>query len=676
MATTLISTAWCGDQVYLRNETLTADAKIAPPNKSDQTPRTWIVQLKTHAKPPALPISAYLPDDAWIVHATAAQVMEATDPKEVSQIRELNPQWKLSPMNGTNRSGQHEWLISIATGADSQIVTEQIQKITGTKPQENGQDHLQVQTRLGKIAEIAKIPAVLWIQPLPKIDTMDFKLGDSQGGAKTHQDPPALTGYESGTKIMRFDAAWERGYAGKGSYIGVYDTGIDQGQYDNLHWDLIYNTYWGYRFVPGSWTWEDRHAHGTHVTGSIIGDGHESKRVIRGGAWQANAHAAKLVTINNYFLFKADFDWLYGTLYDEARVKLFNNSWGMSDFVAEYDTYAARIDTFISKHPEAVIVFAAGNSGMDTNADGRVDDGSIGPPATAKNVISVGASENYLLEGGWQTPLSGLREELAKRWPAEPLKSDRLSNNANGIAAFSSRGPCKDGRIKPDIVAPGTNIVSVRSQFKTAGTLWGVYNKDYLYSGGTSMAAPLITAAAAVTREYLKKGRGFETPTAALIKAVLLHTATDLFPGQYGTGPTQEILTPRPNNAEGFGLANMDAATNLPQNAVIVDETLGLATGEQKQWEINRTQAAPFRATLVYTDAPATPLAARALVNDLDLEVVLPDGSTKALNDRLNNVEMIEIASVQAGTVSVRVKGTNVPQGVNGKQSFALLVTH
>src|SRR5262249_10882903 len=161
---------------------------------------------------------------------------------------------------------------------------------------------------------------------------------------------------------------------------------------------------------------------------------------------------------------------------------------------------------------------------------------------------------------GIQNKLGDLRDG-SKKWGVEPLKSDTISNNPNGLACFSSRGPTKDGRIKPEIVAPGTNIVSTRSRQPKASPLWGEYDANYVYAGGTSMATPLTAGAAAVVRQYLTQTRGISAPTGAMIKATLMHTATDLFPGQYGMGAGQELPTQRPNIHEGYGRVNVDFAT-------------------------------------------------------------------------------------------------------------------
>ena len=108
--------------------------------------------------------------------------------------------------------------------------------------------------------------------------------------------------------------------------------------------------------------------------------------------------------------------------------------------------------------------------------DGYVDEDSLDAPGTAKNALTVGASDNVRSSGGYNP--GGPCYTWYTCWPSDfqvnPTRDDRLSDNSGELAAFSSRGPANDGRRKPDVVAPGTNILSTRSQV-ASGTGWGTY---------------------------------------------------------------------------------------------------------------------------------------------------------------------------------------------------------
>jgi hypothetical protein len=103
-----------------------------------------------------------------------------------------------------------------------------------------------------------------------------------------------------------------------------------------------------------------------------------------------------------------------------------------------------------------LILFAAGNEAADANQDGVMDADSIGQPGTAKNVLTVGASEN---EHPTVTNVWG-----AGYGVVAPILNTRKADNRSGMTPFSSRGPTDDGRIKPDLVAPGSQVISMRSR--------------------------------------------------------------------------------------------------------------------------------------------------------------------------------------------------------------------
>jgi hypothetical protein len=417
--------------------------------------------------------------------------------------------------------------------------------------------------------------------------------------------------------------------------------------------------------------------HGTHVAGSVLGRGTASKGLLKGGAYEAKMVAEGMWSpmMKNLSVPSKLSDLFAKAFADGARIH--TNSWGGARTAGAYDNFAVQVDEWLYANPDMLVLFAAGNSGADKNKDGRIDANSMASPGTAKNVMTVGASENVVTTGGIQVPISKLRA-AKDEWPADPIYSDYISNNQNGLAMFSSRGPTLDGRVKPDIVAPGTNILSVKSQVKDASDLWGAYNKDYAWSGGTSMATPLAAGAAAVARQVLVEKIGIQNPSGALMKATMIHTAVDMFPGQFGevgAARGQEILNRRPNSDEGYGRVDVSNIVNLGTQTQFIDNRQGVAQGSEVSYEFTLSRPGSLYANLVWTDAPGSSNAAQALVNDLDLVLVIANGQTLSMNDHINNLEMIEKSGLPAGTYKLTVKGFKVPQGKNGTQAYALVFT-
>lgn len=504
----------------------------------------------------------------------------------------------------------------------------------------------------------------------------------------------------------------EPGLTGKGEVIGVADTGLDSGDTATIHPDFAGRVAaiqsWpisaDYNSVILNKDGNDGPAdldsgHGTHVAGSALGSGAASAQhneVIRGLAPEATlvfqAIEQKLEWTPAY---RQAFRQRYGRdpapfglaglpadLYAffekayEAGVRIHNNSWG-GGALGAYDNYCEALDRFVWEHKDFVTLVAAGNDGVDYDRDGKIDPTSVTPPATAKNCITVGAAESERANAGYQAAWGQL-------WPRsygrDPIRTDRVSDNGADIAAFSSRGPTRDGRIKPDIVAPGTNIVSTRSHHLSGGRHgWGEYSPltaDYLVNGGTSMATPLATGAVALLRQFLRQ-HGRRNPSAALLKALLLHGAT-YRPYRYGaTGGAPYDFE------QGWGHLNVAESVQpaLPRAISMYDRVRGLVTGRSVRLSaIVSDGSIPFKATLVWTDFPSSASQTINLINDLDLIVTAPDGQNYHGNqfgapynrnfDRKNNVEMVVIASPAAGRYLLTVRAHNVPRG---PQDFALV---
>ena len=261
------------------------------------------------------------------------------------------------------------------------------------------------------------------------------------------------------------------------------------------------------------------------------------------------------------------------------------------------------------------------------------------------------------------------------------------------MADFSSRGPCQDGRIKPDLVAPGTWIASAASSAapNEAAIAWSPIDDYYVYMGGTSMSGPHAAGAAAVFVQYYKSLHTNAVPSPALVKAALINSADELDESNGGPGPV-------PNNDEGWGRINLAniVVTNInsaPRFYQYLDQTV-LLTNSQVYAQHIFVQGSdePLKITLAYTDVPGFPGAIPALVNDLDLEVVAPDGTLYRGNqfgagesvpnaptpDQLNNVEGIYLSQPAPGDYLVRVRGSKIVQDAVSNtpaidQDFALV---
>lgn len=625
-------------------------------------------------------ILQYLPDDAYIVSGNFANAQDLKNRNSrVYAVAPYASEWKLSSelqsMSVFDNESKVVLNVRLLPKADLKAVTSELSKLNDVSVLASSSRFIALRSSKLKSLEIANIEGVEFIQVQPEITTFDMDVSDDDTPVANENLGETKTGFESGTKVMNFDKAWERGFTGQGQTVAMADTGLDLGNKSNIHSDLQ-TVIGGEAVAMFGTSWEDPQGHGTHVAGSVVSRGVLSEGLIKGGAFNANFYAQGMwSSIFNNIMVPQDLGGMFKSAYNKGA-RIHTNSWGAMQNLGSYDNFSATVDQVMWENPDLLIVFAAGNSGQDMNRDGVIDPNSVSSPGTAKNTLTVGASENYMLEGGRQKACGEMKDG-DKKWGVEPVKSDKLSNNTNGIACFSSRGPTNDQRIKPDIVAPGTNIVSLQSRHSSATKLWGIYNSNYSWAGGTSMATPLTAGAAAVAREYLTKN-GFSSPSAAVVKASLMHSAVDLFPGQFGTGSTQELQKKGPNNQQGYGRVDMDAATTLAHGQ-IVDNQTGVGTGETQSVTINATEnrvamGDVLKATLVYTDAPAAASAGKTLVNDLDIQITTPNGQVITLNDGTNNSEAIEITDLIEGQYQVSVVGKNVPQGKNGKQPYALVV--
>ncbi len=606
----------------------------------------------------------YIPDNALLIEVMPALAQQIAGWTEVQWIGEYGPQFKIRPDLATNPTTN---VLTIVTFAPDDIaeVADEVAQLGGrvVKADSGRFGKVRAVVPSQNLSELVRSAAVQWIEEyLP---------------AKLHNDL-AVKG-----ELMNVTNVWTgHGLTGAGQVVGHADTGLDTGNTNTIHQDFFGRIKAAFAWGRAN-DWSDTDSHGTHTAGSILGSGVMSTGLYRGVAFEAQiVHQSLLDSSGGLGGLPADLNSLFIQAYTNGA-RVHSDSWG-SSAAGKYTSDSQDADTFMWNHPDMLLVFSAGNSGTDKKPkDGIVDADSMGAPATAKNLLAVGGTEVGLPpgSGGYSSYTYGAA------WPTDyandPVSSDYISQSADGVhqgmVAFSSRGPTDDGRIKPDIVAPGSDIVSTRSRAAT-GTGWGLNpNTNYMFDGGTSMACPLTAGAAALVRQFYTDTKGLAAPDAALIKATMINGARTLTPGQYGTGSTREIpASPRPNSVEGWGQVNLENSLfpAAPRKLMFFDDG-ALTTGKSREYSVRVNSATNLNVSLAWTDYPGNLSASVELVNDLDLLVIDPDGQNYFPNglpaaDRANNVEGVDIAQPKTGAYLIRVSGYNVPQG---PQPFALVIS-
>jgi serine protease AprX len=496
---------------------------------------------------------------------------------------------------------------------------------------------------------------------------------------------------------------------GTGELIAIADGGLDTGEIDTLHQDLrpqvsqiksypIRNTIENQQYVDN--IGEDcgaadrRDGHGTHVVGSAIGTGiratETNQNSIRGIAPEAKLIFQALeqkLRYNDlgrrkyrkqealgYHGIPDELKDLFSCAYQNgAGAKIHSNSWGdkRNSEASKYTDRCRSIDDFMWEHKDFLIVVAAGNNGSHFRGDIEIALGSICPPGTAKNCLTVGASENYRIPEFQET--YGSRHGF----DYEPFCNDITTDSIDDIAAFSSRGPCKDGRYKPDVVAPGTFILSTRSsQIANDASCSAPHSNDYMYMCGSSMATPLVAGGVALVRQYLRENTKYTNPSGALLKATVIHSAQYVEYKYRNSTSTRWV-----DNEQGWGrvtLANSLSPAS-PTKIEFIDQLDGLLLGEAFEYKVKITNLdVSIRVIMAYTDLPGS-----RLINNLNIRLTDPNGNyylgndfdNKKEHDLINNVEGIIVNPSIAGIWSITVTAYSLPEPEKGNQDFAVVAS-
>jgi uncharacterized repeat protein (TIGR01451 family) len=576
-------------------------------------------------------LMGYLPDNAYFasvpVRVKAADLKQFRvrwagaiykEDKSAPRIRTEGPGgWALRP--GGNVELQLNCFEDADLGGLAASITAAGGQVVSTMPELN---RVTVIVPTGVLDQLAELDEVRWIEDVP---------------------PPPKALNDGSRANVGVEAVQSSPYnlSGAGVALGIWDGGSVDSNHDDF----------AGRLTIGEPSIVDEHA--THVAGTMAGNGALS--ATRGGSasqWRGMAPSATMVSYDFYGNVISE----HNNPINSQSIMLSQNSWGYvvdsffgnCSLYGDYASLAPDFDQIVTGlYGRGIsVIFAAGNSrdsmdcGLNVGPPSFANYRSIGPPATAKNIITVGA----------------------------------INSDDSSITDFSSWGPVDDGRIKPDLVAPGCEA---GGEGFIKSTLPGDIYGNNLFCG-TSMAAPAVSGVIALMIEDYRSRFG-TNPLPSTLKAILLHTAQDLDDSSswYNKGP---------DYASGYGrLQAQPAIDQIRDGGFLVGE---VSHGETNTYVFSLPVGVnDVKLTLVWDDPAALANAAVALVNDLDLVVHDPaDGrrfpwtldaanpSVPAVQNTEDHVNVIEQvyadAGIQPGAWTVRVVGRNVPQG---RQAFTLV---
>jgi|GEM_PF-638327 len=666
-------------------------------------------------------IVGYIPNNTYLVWTTRSQreqlhaiKLSAQGSSTIQWDGPYHPAYKVDPHIDLDSAKQIRVSIQILDTPDSGNTLALVKSIANTvlmhEFRASGALHIKVLAESYKLKDLAKASDILSIEPWFEIKPMDERADQIVAGALSSDivnniqvSHPTAPGYLAFLNSVGFNTDFD--FA-----VDFGDTGLDVGSADSakVHPDFLnaggtsrvaYLNDFTQDSHPNNQTILPAHdptGHGT-INASIMGgfNNKPGSAFADATGFQYGLGVAPFARIGVSKIFRDDLS--FGNFaYPEFTARAYaggarisNNSWGSScsdicnsygaadfDDAQVFDALVRDADFSMPGNQGMTILFASGN-------EGDINTPSVAIPGTAKNVITVGISENVRTDG---TDGCGLRNSDA--------------DNAQDVVFFSGYGPLQDGRAKPDLVAPGSHMEGAATQDKdyaaaSPGDI-GVCNKYfppgqtlYTWSSGTSHSTPLVSGAAALAFQWLKTTLGHE-PSPALVKSFILNS-TSYLTGAFGGDSL-------PGAHQGWGLLDIGRMFESTSR-ILYDESPSRTFTESGGSPVETTgviadPTKEFRVMLVWTDPPGNSGTNAPYVNQLNLEVVVGGvvysgnhfskqySTAGGQKDFINNVQGVRLPAGTTGPFVIRVRPTVIAgDGVPGNggpldQDFALVVTN
>lgn len=681
----------------------------------------WVAQLQEQG----WQIVDYIPDNAYLVYggSTALSTLRTRATKHLHWEGAYLTQDKIHPWA---RTASDLFSVQLVLDGEGNAETVALVASLAKEPLKRNQVFRHYRNLIARLDPaaldaVAVRPDVISILPYATPQKMDERQGMILAGQMAGNQP-AGPGYLAWLASRGFT---QKQFTDSGLVVDVADSGLDNGTTTPGHFGLYVsgNTGLASRIVymrlvgtaNANSTLEGCDGHGP-LNGHIIGGFNERT----GGfphqdsaGYRYGLGIAPYVKLGSSVVFDPD-EWTYpdftnlvsAAYANGARIS--SESWGGYEN-GLYDSDAQAYDALVRDAQPTNSPFPeVGNQGMTMVFPAGNGDGvpvSISSPGTAKNVLTIGAAENVhshaITNGGANVAgTDGCDNE------------DVDADSASDIAAFSSWGPCVDGRHKPDLVAPGTHITGgVPQGLRTMsglGTALGCYDAAWIcglpgggsvgssnnffplgqqwYStgSGTSHATAAAAGGTALVWQYFVN-HGWGPPSPAMVKAYLMNSTRYLS----GSGANDTLWSP----AQGMGMMNLgtafDGVDRMLRDQLAADKFTASAQARSFRGVVCKTNK-PVRITLAWTDAPGSTTGA-AYKNNLDLSVVAGGktylgnvfagafSSTGGVADAMNNVESVFLPAGTTGLVEVNVTAANInSDGVPNEapsldQDFALV---